>query len=228
MKRVSLIVFALICCFVAEAQITIRPSEIFKIPNISRAKYMTAFDDPALYDSYYEINDLFTDLYAGDCTWYETECVHNVVASSALSSQGSASYSAANIYDQNHETAWVEGVKGYGVGQWIEYQDIEACSEDNPEHEIQIDAIKILNGYAKNDKAWSENSRVKRLKVYCNGKPACILELQDSRSLQEFDVEDVLEDFLSGLGKNTLRFEILEVYPGTKYQDTVISEIYFE
>lgn len=147
---------------------------------------------------------------------YTTPGTQTVVASSVLSSQGSASYRASNIIDCNHETAWVEGVSGYGVGQWIEFRDISPDGD--------ITAIHILNGYVKSDRAWSENARVKRLKVYYNDRPICILELQDSRSMQVFPVQD----FLGGKHYiNKLRFEIMEVYSGTKYQDTVISEIYF-
>ena len=57
----------------------------------------------------------------------------------------------------------------------------------------QLPTIKPTSAYKvpnistatyKSDKAWSENVRVKSLKVYCNGKPICIFELQNSRSLQ--------------------------------------------
>lgn len=208
MKRTLLITLAaLLSCIVAEAQLrTIKPSSTFKIPNISNATYESEqYND--------ESNQLYWDLH---CNPYTTAGTQNVVASSSLSSQGSASYRASNIIDSNHETAWVEGVKGYGVGQWIELRDIYPDGE--------ITALNILNGYVKSDKAWSENSRVKRLKVYCNDNPICILELQDSRSMQVFSVHDVLGG-KHYIGK--LRFEIMEVYPGTKYQDTVISEIYF-
>jgi hypothetical protein len=183
---------------------TITPSNIFKVPNISHATY-----NSGEYDN--DDNELYWDLHIGplSCTG------KSVVASSYLSSQGSSSYRASNINDCNHETAWVEGVKGYGIGEWIEFQDISADGT--------ITAINILNGYVKNDKAWSENARVKRLKVYYNGRPFCILELQNSRSLQTFRLQWAGDCSYI----NRLRFEILEVYPGTKYQDTVISEIYF-
>lgn len=133
-----------------------------------------------------------------------------------LAPQGSATYYASNIHDLNHETAWVEGVSGYGVGQWIKFTNLSRGD---------ISTIKILNGYAKSYKAWRENARVKRLRVYSNGELVCILELQDSRSLQVFDLEYLLD--LKFYSPNTITFEILDVYPGTKYQDTVISEIYF-
>jgi hypothetical protein len=213
MKRTLLITLAaLSSCFVAEAQLrTITPSNIFKVPNISHATYESeAMRDRDKYNN--EDNPLYWDLHIGplSCTG------ESVVASSYLSSQGSSSYRASNIKDGNHETAWVEGVKGYGIGEWIEFQDIFG--------EGGIMEIGILNGYVKSDKAWSENTRVKRLKVYHNDRPLCILKLQNNRSLQYFDIYGLI-GYTGHISK--LRFEILEVYPGTKYQDTVISEIYF-
>jgi hypothetical protein len=89
----------------------------------------------------------------------------------------------------------------------------------------RITTVYILNGYVKSNSAWSANSRVKKLKVYYNNKPIAILELQNSRSMQWFDIGTVGR---TGSGPRwSLKFEILEVYPGTKYQDTVISDIMF-
>ena len=189
MKKVLLIALALITCFAAEAQLrTIKPAEIERISD----------------------EDLY---YLFDCTYSNA---NNIVASSALKAQGSKNYKASNIFDRDPETAWVEGVKGHGIGQWIEFKNV--CVRQDG-YWCGVGSISILNGYAKSDKAWRENGRVKRLKVYCNGKPKYILELQNSRSLQTFDVS---------ISKGaTIRFEILDVYPGTKYQDTVISEIDF-
>ncbi len=206
MKRALLITLALISCLAAKAQLpTIRPTHTFKVPNISHATYKGG-----AYSN--EDNELFWDLHCSDYTCSG----ESVVASSSLSSQGSNSYRASNIKDWNHETAWVEGVSGFGIGEWIEFQNISGDGRT-------LTAVTILNGYVKSDKAWSENARVKRLKVYRDGRPLCILELQNSRSLQTFGLQWVGD--CSHINK--LRFEILEVYPGTKYQDTVISEIYF-
>ena len=68
--------------------------------------------------------------------------------------------------------------------------------------------------------------------MYYNHKPYAVLNLEDSRSLQIFDV-GVLgfrESFIeTGEPETwTLTFEILEVYPGEKYQDTAISDLYFD
>jgi hypothetical protein len=161
-------------------------------------------------------SQLFNELYDAGDTWYNCAYVSTPVASSYLSSQGSQSYEPSHLHDFNHETAWVEGVSGYGVGQWVEYSF--------PAQQTKVTKIKILNGYVKSNKAWNENARVKRLKVYYNGKAVCILDLQNSRSMQIFNVGTLGSEYNDW----SLRFEILDVYPGTKYKDTVISEIIFD
>ena len=191
MKKILLIALALITCLAAEAQLrTIKPSSIERISDED-------FDEELDWQS------LTTNFH-----------VEKVVASSTLKAQGSKNYKVDNLFDIDPKTAWVEGVKGHGIGQWIEFKNVSVRQDGIW---CGIGDISILNGYVKSDKAWRENGRVKRLKVYCNGKPKYIMELQNSRSLQTFKV-----DISKGA---TIRFEILDVYPGTKFQDTVISEI---
>jgi len=63
--------------------------------------------------------------------------------------------------------------------------------------------------------------------MYYKDEPYAILDLEDSRTLQCFDV-GVLGPHDDAAPAWTLRFELLEVYPGDKYADTVISELYFD
>lgn len=78
----------------------------------------------------------------------------------------------------------------------------------------------------KSEAAWKNNNRVKKLKMSVNGKPFGIFNLEDSKSDQSFEV--------GKLGHNAngtdlvLKFEILEVYKGDKYNNTSITEIYFD
>lgn len=160
------------------------------------------------------------------CSWYCGGGPMGVSASSSLAAQGSNDYSATNAHDLNYKNAWVEGVAGYGVGEHLEYT-FEGVSP-------RITEIIVVNGYIKSAAAYKNNSRVKKLKVYIDDKPYAILNLRDIRSAQHFKVGPLgtsdRDDWevMKALPNWTLKFEILEVYRGDKYDDTVISEIYFD
>lgn len=70
--------------------------------------------------------------------------------------------------------------------------------------------------------------------MYVNGKPYAMLNLEDSKKEQIFSVEAIghsdRKDFeaLKKKAKISIRFEIAVVYPGEKYDDTAITEIYFD
>jgi len=83
----------------------------------------------------------------------------------------------------------------------------------------------ISNGYVKNQKSYEENGRVKKLKLYINGKVYGFLNLKDVCSEQRFEIEPIKFEKEKIC---VLRLEIVEVYKGTKYDDTVISEINFD
>jgi hypothetical protein len=167
----------------------------------------------------------YFDVLMPGCSWYCGGKVDTVKSSSSLQQQGKFTYHAKNAADFSYETAWVEGAKGAGIGEYIEYQF-------SPES-ARVEEVKIANGYVKSEKAWKENARVKKLKLYHNGKPYAILNLKDERSEQVFRVGPfgfqyyLIDDDKKPTKRWTLRFEILEVYPGTRYSDTAISEIHF-
>ena len=203
----------------------IKPESIHQMPKISAEEYMNAVEQLENEDMSAEeqerVGDLtvFTDLYAGFCSWYCGGEISDVRASSCLNPQGKFTYEAAHAHDFNHESVWAEGVAGQGIGEWLEYEFPGRCP--------RITKVNILSGHVKSDKVWRENSRPKAIKMYYMGKPYAILDLEDSRTLQCFDV-GVLGPHDDAAPAWTLRFEILEVYPGEKYADTVISELYFD
>ena len=146
----------------------------------------------------------------------QSESPLNYSASSFLMSQGSNSYGPKNMFDKNPFTAWVEGVSGYGIGETI---TIEGPAPNY-----------ILNGYQKSIKSFVDNSRVKKFKIYLNGKPFCYLQLSDKMGLQYFDLPYIdIEGkniYLDRPGFFQWTFEIIEVYPGRKWKDTAISLLY--
>jgi hypothetical protein len=168
----------------------------------------------------------YYDILGSACSWYCGGGLDTQSASSELTSYKDINYSASNAHDLSYKTAWVEGVPGYGIGQFLTY----SFPPENP----RITKIIIVNGYVKSTKSWSENSRVKTLKMYLNDKPFAILNLADSRQEQEFTFDPIgngdREDGtkLRSLKPWTMKFEIVDVYKGDKYDDTAITEIYFD
>jgi hypothetical protein len=179
----------------------------------------------SLSKKYSEAKDSYWDIISG-CSWYCGAWPKSIKTSSSLKSQNGNTYKSKNIHDLNYKNAWVEGVDGNGIGEFIEY----TFSGESP----RITDIFIVNGYVKNEQVWKNNARVKKLKLYINNQAYAILNLKDSRSEQRFKVEPI------GNGDRTnkaelklkpdwkLKFEVLEVYPETKFQDLAISEIYFD
>lgn len=219
----------LLCAMGAMAQEPVKhlkPEAIHQMPKISVEEYEHSLealenDENMSAEELERVGDLtvYTDLYSGFCSWYCGGEILSVKASSSLKPQGKFNYKAENAHDFNHRSVWVEGAGGQGIGEWLEYEFPGRCP--------RITKVEILNGHVKNDKVWRENSRVKSLKMYYMGKPYAILDLEDSRTLQCFNV-GALGPHDDAAPNWTLRFEILEVYPGEKFADTVISELYFD
>ncbi len=103
---------------------------------------------------------------------------------------------------------WVEGVKGYGINESISI-----------EFKNQISGFSILNGYAdiQNMKLYKENSRVKKLKVEdLTNKLEYIMDFEDKVYFNYLELSKP---------SKSIKLTILEVYKGTKYQDTCISAL---
>ncbi len=194
-----------------------------------------------LYDKYGEDGVHVWDIIWG-CSWYCGGGPKQVTASSSLApvpkknslskkensrytlenqenESNEYTYYAENAHDLYLKTAWVEGVKGHGIGEYLEY------TFDNQSPRVTM--VSIYNGYVKSKKTWKDNSRVRSLKMYVNGKPYAILQLKDTWACQNFDLGEPLgrtpdeKDMV-------LRFEITDVYPGDKYEDTAITELFFD
>ena len=180
-----------------------------KIPTASEQKELNI-----LLEKYGEVVENAWDIIDGGCSWYCGGGNYKIKASSSLGD----SYKAEFANDLSYKTAWVEGKKDEGIGEYLEYY----FKNDSP----RITEIIISNGYMKSEETWKNNNRVKKLKLYINGVPLGILNLKDSRTDQYFEVGTL------GHNKNgtdlILKFEILEVYKGSKYNDTAITEIYFD
>ena len=163
-----------------------------------------------------EENPVLSHFYSGNCSWYCGGQIDSVTASSALADR----YAAEKAHDFSIVTAWVEGAEGNGEGEHLRYSFPGTCP--------RITTVLIHNGYVKNWEVWRDNARVKRLLMYYNDEPYAILNLQDTMGLQSFDVGVLGYEDKDSAPAWSIKFEILEVYPGKKYEDTAITEIYFD
>lgn len=150
-------------------------------------------------------------------------------ASSSLPQDAYGFYGAKNLDDNNIETAWSEGVKGSGIGQWV------AITSDD-----SFTAVVVNNGYYKDRKGWENNNRVQkaRIRIFTFSKQSANL-IRAGKSKVEYLVEfdDEYDDTfwqvwdgITGISQNKpasflFILEILDVYRGTKYDDTCISNI---
>lgn len=151
----------------------------------------------------------------------------NVKASSTLKPHGKFSYSPSNIDNVSKDNAWVEGVDGSGIGEYLEIE--QYCLINSPEYEADITFTELclVNGYAALEKNWSENNRVKELKMYFDNKYITTIVLEDIIKQQYIDISEF--DLKVQNGETAkFKFEINDVYSGTKYDDTCITGLLIE
>ncbi len=149
-------------------------------------------------------------------------------------------YGPSNVSDGDTKTAWCEGVEGYGEGEVLL---------------IKVDTSKpvsIWTGFGRTQKDFLSNSRPRKVRVWVlqagnreatqNGEyytdvtalASREMELQDINGWQPLPLpthklRNVLnphyEEEIAGSFLSFVALEIITVYPGSKYKDTLISEV---
>jgi len=150
------------------------------------------------------------------------EYSNDVTASSTLASQGSFDYSPNNISSGERSNAWVEGVEGDGIGEYVEVTQMCQDGGEDIETDIEFTELCIVNGYAATQKNWEENNRVKELQMYFDDKYVGTLVLEDTIKPQYFDISSLKLKVANG-EKAKFKFEIADVYKGNKYDDTCLT-----
>jgi len=156
----------------------------------------------------------------------------------AISSCNNVSY----VIDNNIETAWSDSIDYLiydelefdeyegGIGEWIK---IYKCRQVKiPEIDltqfyfptyylepIQLKGIKIINGYAKNKEIYKANNRVKTVEVILSDGTSYTFDLKDNT------LDFQMLDFGEAKETRDVTIKILDIYEGSKYNDTCISEI---
>ncbi len=125
-------------------------------------------------------------------------------------------YFPKNLSNQKLNSPWCEGAEGYGIGEKITFSVEEAKG------------LAIFNGYVSyvKDYLYNQNSRIKLLKIeLVNLNYSFEQEIMDTPNPQFIDFQKELKE------KNQINYTgkvvitILDVYKGSKYQDTCINSI---
>ena len=165
---------------------------------------------------------------------YEKYPLYAVIKASSELTEGRTVYVPSNMNDRNCDTAWVEGKSDFGKGERITINTGRKW----------ITQILLVNGFRKSEKTFYENNRIKRIALYVDDAKLGEMEFPD-RKYCRVDMTNILDegellnlgDFFSGDYSKTMQgrgfrpdskieIEILDVYRGTKYNDTCVSDIY--
>ena len=93
-------------------------------------------------------------------------------ASSVLPASKTNHYEPSMLFDGNPATAWVEGVSEDGIGETITLHF---------DRQRSLLGFEIINGYGKNQKIWSANSRVETLEASTGDGQIQVITLKDVR-----------------------------------------------
>lgn len=137
--------------------------------------------------------------------------VYTKLAASASSTlkEATATHWPGNVLDGDNATAWVEGVRGVGEGEWILLETADGSK-------IDVTALEFALGYHKSEDLLAKNGWPGRVRIECEGGYR-----------EEFDFYYFLD--VAALERSVvtswIKITIVEAQAGSKYEDTCISEI---
>lgn len=137
----------------------------------------------------------------------------NKPLSSSFLQEGTKLYTVDNLWEMNLDLPWVEGVSGQGYGEYLEF----TLKSDTYR---KAKGVYLLNGYISWDKPYlyEQNSRVKTI----------ALEDVDTGDLWNIELIDTAAPQLidcPGIEGHRIRLSIVDIYAGSKYEDTCIAGI---
>ncbi len=133
-----------------------------------------------------------------------------VIAANASSivSQNVSPHEPMLLFDDNEETNWQEGVDGFGEGENVSF------SFDRV-YQVKYLAFKLGNW--KSDDDYYANGRPKTLTIVL-GDYSWDVTFNDERTTAWVELSQAVD-------ADSMRVEIREVYPGTVWEDTCITDI---
>ncbi|WP_156130565.1 NADase-type glycan-binding domain-containing protein [Paenibacillus durus] len=129
-----------------------------------------------------------------------------ITASSTLPKSKVSSHNSSQVIDGDTATCWCEGVKGNGIGQSFTIRFTKT---------IEIGSLKILPGYGKSISTYLENNSVRKARITFSDGTSIIADFTKGSRF------DLPEEKMT----TSITFTILDIVPGSKYNDTCVSEL---
>lgn len=133
-----------------------------------------------------------------------------VISANATStiSQTKTNNNAMLLFDKKDDTTWQEGVPGYGINEAVSF------SFDS-HYKVKYIAFKLGNW--KNDKYYYGNAKPKTMTLVF-GDYTGQVTFTGERKIEWVEVDP-------SVNADSMRLEINDVYPGTNWEDTCITEV---
>ena len=153
-----------------------------------------------------------------------------------------STYEAKTSFDGNLLNGWVEGVKGDGIGEWIEF-----TLSKNVLGPFATNGLRRFGGSLKSEyydenesvyktihgtnSSWKSNNRVKSMLLSSEGKNIAELQFEDKcLELLTTPADWIWQSAIKNpqlLKAGTYRMTINSIYKGKKWDDTVLGEVWF-
>jgi hypothetical protein len=79
--------------------------------------------------------------------------------------------------------------------------------------------LSLVNGYAKSQKTFDENSRIKEIEIWKNGEHMCNCSLLDTPKIQ------IIKGNFTFYKNDVIKLVPISVWPGSKYEDVCLSAL---
>jgi hypothetical protein len=123
------------------------------------------------------------------------------------------------LFDGVRESAWVEGVPGDGIGEWVEFELTRSAIGLSVQNGFNMSFTPVAG--REIETYYAKNNRVRAMDIASgDGKVAQRVELEDAGDRMQF--------FPIALPSGVYRLTVSSVYKGTKWADTCLGEIVFQ
>jgi hypothetical protein len=137
----------------------------------------------------------------------------SVTASSSLPADRWGQYQPWMAVDGRMNTAWVEGVRGSGVGEWL------MLTFPDP---VELHHVGLSVGYDRSADLFFKNNRIKRATLAFSNGERLELGFADRRGMQSIPL---VRGDGGHIETTFIKIIIEEVFPGWKYDDTCLAEV---